>query len=135
MESTVFLAEYVCRKAHVGQYRRDGVTPYWNHPRDVARRVTTDEEKIVAYLHDVLEDTDYTPERLVSEGIPSHLVDVVQLLTKTEGVPYDTYISNIKQNKIATNVKIADMLSNLSDTPSIAQIQRYAKALLVLTNH
>lgn len=133
IERVLFAAEDLSRRAHAGQFRRDGITPYFEHPRAVAGRVKEPEEKIVAFLHDVLEDTDYTVQDLIDGGIPEHLVAVVQLLTKTPDVKYDDYISKIRDNKIATNVKIADMLSNLSDTPSKEQIRKYAKALLYLT--
>jgi (p)ppGpp synthase/HD superfamily hydrolase len=50
--------EVIATKAHEGQYRRDGVTPYIEHPKAVAARVKGDEKaEMVAWLHDVIEDT------------------------------------------------------------------------------
>lgn len=86
----------------------------------------------VAWLHDVLEDTDVTPEVMSQHGIPDEVIFCVRLLTKTEGVDYDSYLASVKGNPVAKKVKVADMLSNLSDHPSEQQILKYAKGLIVL---
>ena len=54
----------IATSAHEGQTRRDGVTPYIEHPKAVARRVHTDDEKAVAFLHDIIEDTVYSKQNL-----------------------------------------------------------------------
>jgi hypothetical protein len=55
----VLLAEQIARKAHVNQFRRDGVTPYITHPEAVVKKLGTESDDVlaVAWLHDVLEDT------------------------------------------------------------------------------
>jgi (p)ppGpp synthase/HD superfamily hydrolase len=78
----VALAEKLARGAHAGQTRRDGVTPYIVHPADVARRVDTDAEKAVAWLHDVLEDTATTSIDLHEAGIPANVIVAVKALTR-----------------------------------------------------
>lgn len=119
--------------AHRGQYRRDGVTPYLEHPAMVARRVADDPVAAsVAWLHDVLEDTDQTAEELLRNGIPVEVVDRVVLLTKQKGMEYEVYLERVKADPIARRVKIADMLSNLSDNPTERQILKYARGLQVL---
>ena len=123
-------AEQTATMAHCGQYRRDGIT----HARDVASRVSSDAEKIVAFLHDTIEDTALTRSDLLDQGFPQFMVDAIVLLTKDDDTIYDDYILKISQNKLATNVKIADMLSNLSDNPSKKQTKKYAKSLQILIN-
>lgn len=108
--------------------------PYIEHPRGMAERLAGDPElQIVAWLHDVLEDSNETAESLAAAGIPEHLVDAVVLLTRDPNVPDETYYHRISQSRIATAVKVADMCSNLADQPTRKQIRRYAKGLLILT--
>lgn len=133
-ESIVELAEFIATEAHEGQFRRGGVVPYIEHPRAVVSRVGADEEaQVVAWLHDVIEDTDVTAEELVQRGIPAPLVEAVVALTKTRETVYEEYLEAIAASPLATQVKIADMLSNLADHPTKKQIRKYAKGLLRLT--
>ena len=129
----VALAESIATKAHDGQFRRGGVVPYIEHPRAVVSRVGDDSDaQVVAWLHDVLEDTDVTADDLRVAGIPGHCIEAVTLLTKDKSVDYDSYLDSVAASPLATQVKIADMLSNLADSPTKKQIRKYAKALLKL---
>lgn len=125
---------HFAKSAHNGQFRRDGVTPYIEHVRQVAQRVQGDEEaEMVAWLHDVVEDTGVNYIDLKAIGVPQDVIDAVQLLTHINNEPYMEYLEKIKVNPLATKVKIADMLSNLSDSPTHRQIRKYAEGLLFLT--
>jgi (p)ppGpp synthase/HD superfamily hydrolase len=126
----------IALNAHKGQYRRDGVTPYINHPLMVADSVDHlgHEYVCVALLHDVLEDTQVSVQDLYDAGVPANIVVAVIVLTKHEGISYDDYLKNIKQNELARRVKIADMISNLADNPTDNQIKKYAKGLDFLMN-
>ena len=128
----------IANDAHSGQYRRDGVTPYIKHPMDVATRVSHlgNEYVAVAYLHDVLEDTDTTVDDLVNAGVPNDIIQAVSILTKHnhDKISYDEYLVNVKNNNLARRVKIADMLSNLADSPTDKQIRKYSKGLLFLVD-
>ncbi len=126
-------AEEVARKAHQAQFRRDRITPYIKHVESVVSRVNTDEEKIVAWLHDVPEDTPTTSKDLLDMGFDKDIIHAVELLTKTEGYDYIEYMRKIKLNKLARTVKIADMRANLADTPTKKQIERYSNGILYLT--
>lgn len=126
-------AEEVARKAHKNQFRRDKITPYIKHVESVVSRLKSDEEKTVAWLHDVVEDTDVTLEDLIEMGFDNNIVKAVELVTKTEGYDYIEYMRNIKVNPLAKAVKIADMRSNLADTPTKKQINRYSDAILYLS--
>ncbi|MEM9159668.1 MAG: hypothetical protein AAGB46_11510 [Verrucomicrobiota bacterium] len=129
----ISIAEQIATEAHKGQCRRDGVTPYIVHPRAVVGRVGDDPlAQDAAWLHDTIEDTEETAESLAEKGIDSRVIDAVSLMTHSKSVPYETYLESIKGNPLATKVKIADMLSNLSDNPTEKQIRKYAKGLLFL---
>ena len=123
--------------AHKGQFRRDGVTPYIEHPKAVAEKLASESDAVraAAWLHDVLEDTPVTTDGLRDAGISSEVIEAVELLTKREGVGYTHYLARVRGNEIARKVKIADMLHNLSDGPTERQIVKYAKGLLYLHNH
>ncbi|MEM1210201.1 MAG: hypothetical protein AAF586_03885 [Planctomycetota bacterium] len=129
-------AEQIARRAHEGQFRRDGLTPYVVHPRAVAARVAGDVvAEAVAWLHDVLEDTDETADTLAAAGVPTQVIDSVKRLTKTKGAEYQAYLAIIRKDPIARKVKMADMLANLSDNPTERQIRKYAKGLLILLDN
>ena len=126
-------AAAIAHSAHQGQFRRDNVTPYIQHPAAVAKRVAGDPVvEAVAWLHDVLEDTAMTADDLRNRGMPDEVITRVAMLTKKEGANYEDYLAMIRADPVACKVKIADMLSNLSDSPSERQILKYAKGLIVL---
>ncbi|CAB5226301.1 HD/PDEase domain containing protein [uncultured Caudovirales phage] len=124
-------ARNFAQMVHVGQFRRDGKTPYIQHVDGVARLVKpqTPENIATAYLHDVIEDTNYGSVDLLKVGFPVIVVDAVLLLTKFDHQPYEEYLKEVKENVIARAVKIADMTYNLNDTPSQKQIEKYKKGL------
>lgn len=129
-------AKRIASRAHSGQHRRDGFTPYINHPAAVAERLANESPEVVAtaWLHDVLEDSDETTITLLNAGIPAEVVLAVGALTKIEGITYEDYLTGVKANPIARKVKVADMLANLADSPTERQIVKYARGLLFLAN-
>ncbi len=104
-------AGLIARLAHKGQMDRNG-EPYIGHPKAVASYVGTKEEKTVALLHDVVEDTDVTEEEL-RPIFGKRITDAVMLLTHEEGVPYLDYVRNLKDNPLAKTVKLADLKHNM----------------------
>jgi len=111
---------------HNGQKRKNG-NPYIIHPIRVSQELVTEKEKVVAILHDVLEDTDTKEHELAHFG--KDIVETVKTLTHIEGESYGDYIARVKKNKLAKAVKIVDMADNLSDSPSESAIIKYAHAL------
>jgi (p)ppGpp synthase/HD superfamily hydrolase len=97
--------------AHAGQIDKAGM-PYILHPYYVASQMETEDETVVALLHDVVEDTELTIDDLKAEGFVDHIIQAISLLTKTSDTDYNDYIEKISINKIATKVKIADMKHN-----------------------
>ena len=87
--------------------------PYILHPLRLMFKMQSENEMIAAVLHDVVEDTDWTIEKLVTEGFDDDVITAVNLLTHDRKVPYKKYIEAIKSNKIALKVKLADLEDNL----------------------
>lgn len=131
MDALVVLAKNIAYYAHAGQFRRDG-TPYFMHPLRISEKCTRVDFKVVALLHDVLEDTSETSISLVEKGIPEELVQVVELLSKSQHKSYSQYLKSIKQNNMALEVKKFDMLDNMCDNPTQKQLLKYSKALVYL---
>lgn len=130
---TILKACQIALYAHHGQTRRNRRTPYTHHCQNVAAKMVPDDDAVaVAWLHDVIEDTDETAETLTEKGMPFHIVKAVVDLTKVKGESYADYLIRVAANPLARKVKIADMLDNLSDNPTPKQIKKYARGLLVL---
>ena len=134
-QSMVDLAFSIARKAHEGQLDKAGVD-YIEHPIYVASQVDTEEEKAVALLHDVIEDSHYTAEELLQAGLPETVVTAVQVLTKKKEQDYQTYLETVKKNPLARVVKLADLKHNsdLSRLSSITEkdrerLKKYKKAI------
>ena len=109
--SQVIKAHEVAKKAHLGQIDRAGID-YIKHPETVASFVATDEEKAVAYLHDVIEDTSLTLLDLKKEGFSKNIIEAVDILTKKKGQDYQSYLNLVKKNELARVVKLADLRHN-----------------------
>lgn len=101
----------ICLDAHKDQVDKSGF-PYVFHPFHLAEQMETEETVIVALLHDVVEDSDYTLQDLENEGFSKAVIDAVALLTHDPDVKYETYVAAIKQNPIAKAVKLADLRHN-----------------------
>ncbi|GGH60319.1 hypothetical protein GCM10008014_34740 [Paenibacillus silvae] len=102
------LAISIALEAHKGQLDKGG-NPYILHPLAVMNRVETIEEKIVAVLHDVIEDTEVTIEQLRELGFSEEIVKAIGLLTRSEEDSYEQFIEKTTTNRMARNVKIADI--------------------------
>ena len=104
----------IAYNAHQGQVDKSGI-PYIFHPIHLAEQMETEEECIVALLHDVVEDTDITFEQLEKEFSPT-VIEALKLLTHDESIAYMDYVRKIKSNPIARTVKIADLWHNHDST-------------------
>jgi|26BtaG_2_1085354.scaffolds.fasta_scaffold08542_1 (p)ppGpp synthase/HD superfamily hydrolase len=89
--------------------------------------VILDEVCAVAILHDVLEDTDITPGKLVIAGLPFNVVSSIITLTKYKGEDYDRYISGIKKDTMALMVKREDTMKNLTQSQKEGNNKRIIK--------
>ena len=96
-----------------GQVDLIGV-PYVEHVRAVAAGLAPFGEALVmaGLLHDVIEDTAWTAERLRATGIPGRVVALVEAVTNRPGVSYEAKLRLIAEDPDATLVKIADNAHN-----------------------
>ena len=97
--------------AHRGQRDKVG-EPYIRHVVRVAETVS-DDARIAALLHDVLEDGDVAAPELVAKGVPEAIVATVETLTRRDGEPYEHYIERVAADPVARAVKLADLADNL----------------------
>ena len=127
-------------EAHQGQLDKAG-RDYIGHPLRVMEMGKTEEEKIVGVLHDVIEDTDWTFEKLAEEGFSDEVIAALRCVTKlSENENYDDFIERVKKNPLATAVKINDLTDNmdirrlpyLSDK-DVKRLKKYLKAYKRLT--
>ena len=102
-------------EAHKDAWDKSGV-PYVFHPFHVAEQMDDEASTIVALLHDVVEDTDYTLDDLREMGFSEEVCDALDCMTHRKGVPYMDYIMKIRQNPLATKVKLADPAHNSDRT-------------------
>lgn len=109
--SKLELAYAIALVAHKGQVDKAGVD-YINHPKSVSAKCKTEKEKIVALLHDVVEDTNVTLEDL-SQFFDKDIIEAINLLTHRDEDDYMTYLSRIKKNSLARTVKLADLENNM----------------------
>ena len=109
LEKAIALAIY----AHDGQLQRNG-QPYILHPLHVMSRFEDDFRKIVAVLHDSVEDSNGKITIAMIDGIfGSPVASAIKLLTHDPAVPYDTYIKDISTSQVAIAVKIEDLVHNM----------------------
>ncbi len=136
MTTLIETAHVLANKAHDGQFRRDKVTPYIIHPLAVYQRLKgeSDEVLAVALLHDTAEADAEHPISFATlrATFPEAVANAVLVLTHSAGRDYESYLYDVRANPIARKVKIADMLSNLADSPTDKQIVKYARGLLIL---
>lgn len=106
----VKLAELIATGAHYGQVDKGG-NPYINHPKTVASLVNTTDEKTVAWLHDVVEDTNIEIVDLYSL-FSVWVVAAVDAITRKPNEDRQVYLNRVKANPIARVVKLADLKHN-----------------------
>ena len=128
----------LCFEAHRDQIDKSGM-PYVFHPFHLAEQMDTETSTIVALLHDVVEDTNYTLQDLKALGFPSNVIDALALMTHDPKVPYMEYVKGISANPLATKVKLADLrhnsdLSRLDsvDEKALYRVKKYAAAIELL---
>ena len=139
--TTLAKAIRIAAATHEHQVDKGG-EPYILHPLRVMMRVNTEDEKIVAVLHDVVEDSDWTFERLRGEGFSETVIEALKHVTKLPGEEddYDAFIRRAAKNAVASRVKLADLEDNMDlkriKSPTqkdLDRITKYHKAWVWLT--
>ena len=128
----------LCFEAHKEQKDKSGM-PYVFHPFHLAEQMTDEATTVVALLHDVVEDTNTTFEDLEKQGFGEEIITALKLLTHNGDTPYMDYVAEIKSNKIATAVKLADLRHNsdltrldVVDEKALKRKEKYEKAIKFL---
>ncbi len=102
-----------------------------SHPLRLMMKAEGYADKIVAVLHDTLEDTLLTAECLEDEGFPAEIINAIEAITKREGEDYETFIERIALNSLAVRVKLFDLYDNIDVTrlPELGdrELERAAK--------
>ena len=105
-------ARYIAIAAHIDQ-RDNGGKPRFQHVEYVANRFAVIPLAIVAYLHDVLEDSTITTKECLAATFGQEVADAVDAITRRKDERYFDYIERCRQNSIARLVKIEDIKHNL----------------------
>ena len=122
----------IAANAHAGQVDKAG-QPYILHPLRVMLAQETDEARIVAVLHDVVEDCpDWSLARLAEDGFPFAAVSGVDAVTRRSGEEYTAYVRRAGAHVLGRPVKIADLRDNLDASrlgrpPSLADLRRFER--------
>jgi hypothetical protein len=114
--------------AHAGQVDKEGA-PYITHPLRLMAAVDSEEAKIVAVLHDVIEDTSVTLEDLRQEGLSENVLTAVSCVTHRRDEPYADYVVRCKSHALARQVKLADLADNWRLDRCILRVERIARDL------
>lgn len=138
MDELLEKAINLAQKYHKGQFDKGG-HPYIEHPLRVMNDVESIDEKVVAVLHDVIEDCHVSREELIKEGIPEHLVKKLEILCRAKNEDYFDYIDRIKADSITINVKLSDLKDNMNlerlkevTDKDIKRLEKYKKAKEIL---
>lgn len=140
-ESDLILAKICSFIAHGGQFDKEKES-YYKHPLRVSEMVKTKNEKIVALLHDVIEDSKITVKNLRDMGFSAEIVEAVKTLTKGKLQSYEKYLIQVSMNQLAKSVKLADIQDNL-DPKRLNKLsiplqrrlrKKYERALVILNN-
>jgi (p)ppGpp synthase/HD superfamily hydrolase len=137
--STLERAIAIAALAHAGQVDKAGA-PYVLHPLRMMLRLSSNDERIVAVLHDVCEDCPgWHFDRLRSEGFSEHIIEALRSVTKREGEEYEAFVLRAAENRIGRQVKLADLHDNCDlsriDAPSerdFARIEKYRRAIALI---
>jgi hypothetical protein len=134
--ATIEKALQIAARAHDGQVDKQGL-PYILHPLRVMDGVEGLEAKIVAVLHDVIEDTPVTFDDLEREGFSGAVLAAIRCVTHAEGETYADYVVRCRADPIARRVKLSDLADNTRLSRTIVRPQalaldtaRFAKYLL-----
>jgi (p)ppGpp synthase/HD superfamily hydrolase len=127
-------------KAHSGQVDKAG-QPYILHPLRIMFKFQSEDEMIVAVMHDVVEDSEVTFSNLNENGFSDKVIDAIECLTKRTNEDYESFIMRASKNSIAKKIKIEDIRDNLDLTrlhkiteKDLQRIEKYHRALKMLTN-
>ncbi|WP_105403922.1 MULTISPECIES: HD domain-containing protein [Neorhizobium] len=133
MSELIDKAIVIATQAHQGQSSKTG-GPFIDHVRRVAENVAGEDEKQIAWLHDVVEKgPGWTFERLREEGFSKAVVDAVDAMSKRDGEEYFAFVRRSIENPLARPVKRADLTDNLAQMRQMGgDGSKFAEGLRIL---
>lgn len=111
--ATLEKAIEIAARAHAGVSDKNG-QPYILHPIRVMLGVEGETARIVAILHDVVEDTDLKFKDIAKEGFSEEVMEALKLVTHKSGQSYTDYVIACQANETAKQVKLSDLRDNSS---------------------
>ena len=137
--STLERAIVIAAEGHAGVNDKGGA-PYILHPLRMMLALPSQDERIVAVLHDVCEDCPgWTLERLTAEGFADHLIAALDAVTKRNGEDYESFVKRAAANPLARSVKLEDLkdnsrLSRISNPTQndFDRIEKYRRAIVFI---
>lgn len=127
-------------QAHSDQKDKAGM-PYVLHPLRLMLQQDSPEAMVVAVLHDVVEDTEFTLDQVAEAGFSAAVVNALRLLTHNRETPYLDYIELVASDPIARQVKLADLIDNMDmeripdpQEKDFARLEKYKIAYHYLIN-
>ena len=112
--NNILLAKIISYKTHQGQLDKGGMA-YYKHPVRIAKNFKDKKLKILALLHDVLEDGDINILDL-NKNFSSDVLEALTAITRDINTEYMDYIKTVAKNQMARAVKIADLKDNMDLT-------------------
>ena len=137
---TLTRAIEIATRAHEGQVDKAG-EPYILHPLRVMLKMRTEEERIVAVLHDLVEDCEWNLDDLRREGFSDSIIEAIDVLTKRNGEGRISAAKRAVLNPLARAVKLADNADNLNlkripnpTSKDYERIEEYRQVRQILEN-
>ena len=98
--------------AHQGQSSING-EPYILHPLRLLIKAKSNEEKIIAVLHDVIEKSNISLADLKNKGFDQNIISSIESLSRRKSESYVDYIERLMQNRISVKIKLLDLADNI----------------------
>lgn len=118
--ATLGRAIAIAAQAHQEQRDKAGA-PYILHPLRMMAHMSSEPEMIVAVLHDLIEDTEWTLDQLRAEGFSADVLTAIECVTRREDESYEAFVDRARGNELARKVKLADLEDNM-DLRRIAEV-------------
>jgi hypothetical protein len=128
----------IAEEQHAGQVDKAG-KPYIEHPRRVMRALRTHSEKVVAILHDVIEDGTITLHQLFAQGFPAPIIRALDSVTRRDDENYETFVARAAADPIGRWVKYEDLRDNANlarianpTKNDLERVKKYHRAMVQL---
>lgn len=124
MTFTVADARALAQAAHAGQLDKQGRDYFTAHltPIAAALRPQGEHAEMAGWLHDIVEDTEWTLDGLRAEGVPESVVRAVDSVSRREGEKYAVLITRACGDPLGVRVKLEDNRRNILDMVGLAQV-------------